>query len=300
MIEKFTAIIFVSITIHNSVCAEEFKENSLGMRFAYCPPGKFQMGSPPHERDSEDDEVLRQVTLSTGFYIGVTEVTQEQYQKVMGSNPSYFQGDRVAVREQSTGRIKISIDTSHFPAESMTWDDANEFCRRLTQSPDETLSGRSYRLPTEAEWEYACRAGSKWRYSFGSSDRKLMGAAWFVTNSADRVIDPKLYLGHTMEETHRLLKLHGNRVWPVASKEANAWGLYDMHGNVWEFCADWYGPYQSGPAVDPKGPPRGELVVVRGGGWCGQASSCRSASRDRTRPDKGDWVNGFRVVLTER
>ena len=139
--------------------------------------------------------------------------------------------------------------------------------------PEEKSAGRVYRLPTEADWEYACRAGSKTAYSFGESSKSLGDYAWFD--------------GNRNNQTH-----------PVGEKKANAWGLYDMHGNVWEWCSDWYGEYPKGAVSDPRGPKEGSRRVVRGGGWCYEAADCRSADRRGSYPFNRSHDLGFRLALS--
>jgi formylglycine-generating enzyme required for sulfatase activity len=213
------------------------------------PKGTFMMGSPNSEAMRGDDELQHEVTISKDYYLGVHEVTQEQYQRVMRSNPSVFQKPR------------IRWDTSGRPVENVTWEDAEEFCKRLSEIPDEKKAGRVYRLPTEAEWEYACRAGTNTTFSFAEKGDLLPEYAWshrhgwFELNSSG--------------QTHA-----------VGLKEPNAWGLYDMHGNVWEWCSDRYGEYPEEPVVDPQGPDRGSKRVMRGGSYLlGFEDLCRSASR---------------------
>jgi formylglycine-generating enzyme required for sulfatase activity len=160
-----------------------------------------------------------------------------------------------------------------YPVERVSWEDAVEFCKQLSELPEEKKAGRVYRLPTEAEWEYACRAGSKAAYSFGANSKTLGDYAWFVDNSG--------------EQTH-----------PVGEKKANAWGLYDMHGNVWEWCSDWYGEYSKGAVSDPSGPSEDVYRVIRRGGWYNVAADCRSAVRYWDDPlDRGPDL-GFRVALS--
>jgi formylglycine-generating enzyme required for sulfatase activity len=183
--------------------------NSIGMKLVLIPKGTFTMGSPENEAGRIEDEGEHQVTISRDYYLGVYEVTQEQYEQVMGTNPSYFQGDHVAERDPKTGVVK-EIDSSNHPVEQVSWEDAVEFCERLSELPEEKAAGRVYRLPTEAEWEYACRAGTNTKYSFGDDEGQLGDYAWFEANSGG---------------TH-----------PVGQKQPNAWGLYDTHGNVFEWC----------------------------------------------------------------
>ena len=231
--------------------------NSIGMTLVYIPPGEFLMGSPKDEPDRDEDETQHRVRLTKGFYLGATEVTQAQWKAVMGekNNPSRFQGDDL-------------------PVECVSWDDAVEFCRKLSEKeaegPEPRRGGKTYRLPTEAEWEYACRAGSRTRFSFGESDGGLAEYAWCSGTGG----------------TH-----------PVARKKPNAWGLYDMHGNVWEWCSDWLGPYAAGRAVDPQGPASGSQHVLRGGAWGDEPQYCRCAHRRSNVPGHRDQFDGFRVVV---
>ena len=217
--------------------------NSVGMTFKLIPAGTFIMG---------EGGQAHEVTLTEPFQMGVHEVTQAQYEQVMGSNPSGFKG-------------------ADNPVERVTWDDAVEFCRRLSELPAEKKAGNVYRLPTEAEWEYACRAGTTTKYSFGDDESELGDTAWYAENS-------------------------GGKTHPVGSKLPNAWGLYDMHGNVYEWCQDWYGDYPSGSVTDPSGATSSSLRVLRGGGWDGTAGDCRSARRGRILPSFRSDGLGFRVV----
>jgi formylglycine-generating enzyme required for sulfatase activity len=194
-----------------------------------------------------------QVTLTQPFYMGVHEVTQAQYEQVMGTNPSRFA-------------------YGNNPVEQVSWNDAVSFCRRLSALPKEKAAGRVYRLPTEAEWEYACRAGAATEYSFGDDETQLSQYGWFHSNSDGR--------------TH-----------PIGQKRTNGWGLHDMHGNVWEWCSDWYGEYPSGTMTDPRGPHSGSRRVRRGGCWNGPAGGCRSADRYYCAPGYSSLNLGFRVAL---
>ena len=226
--------------------------NSIGMKLRLIPAGEFTMGSPGTESDRIDNETQHGVSITKPFYLGVTEVTQEQYQKVMGSNPSKFKGPQN-------------------PVEHVNWSEAVEFCRKLSAMPAEKTAGHVYRLPTEAEWEYACRAGTATAYGFGD-DRSGLGVyGWFGSNS-------------------------GSKTHPVGEKKPNAWGLYDMHGNVWEWCQDWHGDYPSGSATDPTGATSGSLRVNRGGGWFYDARFCRSANRSWFTPEGRSSYLGFRVL----
>jgi formylglycine-generating enzyme required for sulfatase activity len=225
--------------------------NSIGMELVWCPPGTFWMGSPEDEVGRYEDETLHEVTLTRGFWIGRHPVTQGQWEEVMGGNPSEF---------KESG--------PHAPVEEVSWDDAQEFCRALSER-----DGREYRLPTEAEWEYACRAGSTSAWCFGDDEEELGDYAWYDENSDDR--------------TH-----------PVGRKKPNAWGIHDMHGNVWEWCADWYDDYPDIPATDPLGPEDGSPRVICGGSWSYNAEYCRSALRHGLDPDSRFFDLGFRVAVS--
>ncbi len=231
--------------------------NSIGMKLRLIPAGEFMMGSPATESDRKDDETQHRVSITKPFYLGVTEVTQEQYQEVMGTNPS--EADRDELKGPQN------------PVETVSWADAVEFCRKLSAMPAEKTAGHVYRLPTEAEWEYACRSGTTTAYSFGDDAPRLGDYGWFEGNSDSK--------------TH-----------PVGEKKPNAWGLYDMHGNVLEWCQDWYGDYPSGSATDPTGATSGSLRVDRGGGWSPDAGSCRSAYRSWDTPVIRGNDLGFRVL----
>ncbi len=210
--------------------------------------GTFMMGSPSNESGRDNDEVQHQVTLKS-FIMGTHEVTQGLWKAVMGNNPSNFNGDNL-------------------PVESVSWNNVQEFIKKLNQ-----LTGKKYRLPTEAEWEYACRGGSTTAYCFGDNSNSLGDYAWYDNNS-------------------------GNRTHEVGTKKPNAWGLYDMHGNVLEWCNDWEADYPTTPQKDPTGPSSGSNRVFRGGGWYGSAQGCRSAFRNRNDPDyRGNYL-GFRIALS--
>jgi formylglycine-generating enzyme required for sulfatase activity len=251
--------------ISNAQPAKEIT-NSIGMKLVLIPKGAFTMRSEIEEERIEEErasnnEEQYQVTISKHYYLGVTEVTQGKYEKVMGTNPSRFQGN------------KVQGDSSNLPVEQVSWEDAVEFCKKLSDLPEERKAGRVYRLPTEAEWEYACRAGSRSFYSFGASSKSLGDYAWFVGNSG--------------------LQTH-----PVGEKKANAWGLHDMHGNVVEWCSDWYGKYPKGAVSDPGGPDEGSGRVERGGYFGGGAQFCRSAFRYGRVPSYRGGCLGFRVALS--
>ena len=232
-------------------------ENSIGMVLVPIPAGEFLMGSPETEPGREDDEVQHQVTLTKPFLLGVHEVTQGQWQAVMGTTPW-----------KGKSSVKEGDD---YPATYVNWQDAVEFCRKLSEE-----EGLEYRLPTEAEWEYACRAGTTTAYSFGDDASEMGEYAWYKENAT--VVGQKY--AHT-----------------VGQKKPNPWGLYDMHGNVWEWCEDWYGVYHADAATDPTGPSTGSLRVSRGGSWSYVAGLCRSAIRPWDLPsDRSRY--GFRVALS--
>jgi formylglycine-generating enzyme required for sulfatase activity len=198
---------------------------------------------------------LHEVTISKSYYLGAFEVTQEQYEKVMETNPSRFNGEKN-------------------PVEKVSWNDAVSFCKRLSAMQEEKTAGREYRLPTEAEWEYACRAASTTSFCFGDNSESLAEYAWFGAGP--------------LGKTH-----------PVGEKRPNRWGLYDMHGNVHEFCQDyWYANYSSEAAIDPKGPSDGASRVIRGGCWYQEANQCRSAFRTKKPPLDSDYYVGFRVAMS--
>ena len=236
--------------------------NNITMKLALIPAGKFTMGSPKEEQDAAmaagvtrdlvpAEGPQHEVTISKPFYMGVHEVTQEQYEAVMDKNPSNFKG-------------------ATNPVEKVSWDDAVAFCQALSRK-----TGKTVRLPTEAEWEYACRAGSKTRFSYGDDDNQLGNYAWYPANS-------------------------GGTAHPAGQKKPNAFRLYDMHGNVWEWCSDWYaaGYYANANPIDPTGPAFGApRRVLRGGSWGNAPQYCRSAFRLGYPPDYRYDIIGFRVSV---
>ena len=216
------------------------------MKLVFIPAGSFMMGS---DKGQSDEKPVHRVTLTRGFYIGIYEVTQGQWRALMGDNPAKFKGDQR-------------------PVERVSWNDCQEFIRKLNARASALV-----RLPTEAEWEYACRAGTRTKYYWG--DGSARAYAW--------------YLGNSGSQTH-----------PVGQKLPNAFGLYDMSGNVWEWCGDWYdkGYYASSPSRDPKGPASGKYRCLRGWSWSYCARFCRSASRLRVTPGDSDFNYGFRVAVS--
>ena len=221
------------------------KIKGVEVAFRWIPAGSFDMGS-------SDDEPVHKVILTKGYWLAEIPTTQRLWKAVMGANTSNFEGDGL-------------------PVENISWNDCQDFICRLNSFF--RSSGRVFRLPTEAEWEYACRAGTTGEYNVPGESLDNLG--WYDGNSNDT--------------TH-----------PVGGKRPNAWGLYDMHGNVWEWCADWYGDYPSGTVTDPTGPSNGSRRVLRGGSWFDGARDCRSASRDCNHPANRDYYcYGFRLLLTD-
>ncbi len=256
-------VIFGMMQLDSLLLAQPPKEltNSIGIKLVLISKGTFMMGSPESEEGRRENESQHEVTISNDYYLGAYEVTQTQYQTVIGNNPSCYQG------------ALVGNQNADLPVENVSLDDAVEFCKKLTELPEEKKAGRVYRLPTEAQWEYACRAGSKTIYSFDDEEGLLPEYGWFKRNSSQRT--------HT-----------------VGLLEPNAWGLYDMHGNVWEWCSDWYGEYPKGAVSDPTGPTMGTDRVNRGGCWLYLAANCRSASRNWAKSSYQDGLLGFRVALS--
>jgi formylglycine-generating enzyme required for sulfatase activity len=259
--------------------------DGMKLELLHCPAGTFMMGSPANEAGRGDKETQHQVTISKPFWLGKTEVTQGQWQAVMGANPSNFKG-------------------ADLPVECVSWDDAVSFCKKLTDRAKATgtlPAGYEYRLPTEAEWEYACRAGSSTRFSSGDGLKKLQEAGWYAENSGNQSYPDDEWLADFGKEdkTDLFTKLTDRKLTshPVGGKQANAWGLYDMHGNVFEWCQDWYVDYPAGTATDPTGPVTGATRVTRGGSWDIIAGLCRAAFRYGNVPGFRYFNLGFRVAL---
>ncbi|HQU41564.1 MAG: hypothetical protein B7Z73_07375 [Planctomycetia bacterium 21-64-5] len=277
--------------------------NSVGMKFILIPPGEFNMGSTPEEieealkpvdpNDKHWQECIKseaprhKVVLTRPIYLGVHEVTQKEYETVMGQNPSFFAKTNP---DEKVAKQVAGLDTTNHPVETVSWNDAAEFCAKLSKQEElkpfyfragETitpLKGAGYRLPTEAEWEFACRAGTDTRFWSGDKEQDLVSAGWYVSNSGERT--------HEAEELGE-----------------NPFGLFDVHGNVWEWVEDSWEPtfykrFTDKPAVNPKCPfSAGARRVIRGGNWRYLASLCRSAYRGASDPSIRNNVIGFRVVL---
>ncbi|MFP4473958.1 MAG: SUMF1/EgtB/PvdO family nonheme iron enzyme [Desulfatibacillaceae bacterium] len=240
--------------------------NETGMEFVYIRPGTFVMGSAPDEDGRDPDEAPHEVELTEGFYMQTTEVTQSQWREIMGTEPWFH--------------VDCGMDC---PVEQVSWTEAQAFIRKLNGREGTTR----YRLPTEAEWEYACRAGSRSAFYYG--DESSCDMMLFDNESrgleGDRCVDENRARGLPVDSTA-----------PVASFPANSWGLYDMHGNVYEWCSDWYGQYSEYPAEDPEGPLSGTARVNRGGAWDSYWKDCRSANRADDPPGAKENDLGFRVA----
>ena len=225
---------------------------ALGLALVPIKPGSFMMGSLLDEKKRQ-----HKVTLTKAYWLGKYEVTQGEYERVVGKNPSHFKGAKL-------------------PVEDVSWSDAEAFCAKLTdreRKAGRLPAGHEYRLPTEAEWEYACRAGTQTAYSFGDDAGKLGDYAWYCDNS-------------------------GTKTHEVGQKKPNTWSLYDMHGNVWEWCLDWFGDYPAGAVTDPVGPRTGSFRVRRGGSWYDFPWLCRAAYLRRGyAPASSGYGLGFRVAL---
>jgi formylglycine-generating enzyme required for sulfatase activity len=250
----------------------EILTTSIGLKLKRIPAGTFLMGASPEDKEADADErPQHRVTISRPFYLGIHEVTQSEYKQIMGQNPSRFQ------------------DSDQQPVEQVSWFDAVAFCNKLSEREGRKpsyqiegekvtiLSGNGFRLPTEAEWEYACRAGSETKYPFGDDSAELGKYAWFG-------------------EDFNTGKTH-----PVGQKQPNRWGLHDMLGNVWEWCQDGYdaNSYKNAPPVDPPGPSGASHRVFRGGGWRGSPRGCRSADRVRSEPEDRSSCLGFRLAAVQ-
>ena len=231
------------------------------MDFVHIDPGTVTMGSPDSEEERWADEgPQHEVTISKGFYLGKYEVTQGQWEAVMGTTPW-------------SGESNVEENADH-PAVYVSWEDAQAFIQKLNDAAGKEL----YRLPTEAEWEYACRAGTTTRWSFGDDESDVGDYAWYEDNAWDAG-EPYAH--------------------EVGTKLANPWGLYDMHGNVFEWCLDWYGSYSSEAQTDPSGPESGSYRVLRGGSWINTSYIVRCSYRPYSHPELRTFNYGFRCARAE-
>ena len=255
MMNAVKLLIALASVLSSALAAEKHVISDLKLELLWVAPGTFTMGSPADEESRNKAEGPQtRVTLTKGFWLGKTEVTQEQYETLMGQNPSTFKN--------------VGKDA---PVENVSWIDAMAFCEKLNsreRAAGRLPEGYSYTLPTEAQWEYAARAGSMDAYP-----HDLNASAWFNKNSG--------------ETTH-----------PVAKKNPNKWGFYDMQGNVVEWCYDWYGNYPGGDARDPKGPGHGYYRIARGGSWRTEDRTLRFAARSGGSAGRLDYTIGFRLALS--
>jgi sulfatase modifying factor 1 len=261
-------LIFITVIIIFSFSAsiyglEKTYTNTLGMEFVLIPSGTFTMGSPPNESHRGTSEIRHQVTISKPFYMQTTEVTVKQWHSIMGRRMMVFQKG-----------------ADNMPVTRVSWFDCMKFIKRLNR-----LGQGRYRLPTEAEWEYAAKAGTSTAYSWG--DTIDCEKAMYGNNSLKYDVC-QLYI--------RSIGLQIDQPAPVKSYKPNPWGLYDIHGNVWEWCMDWYGDYGKKPVIDPKGPKSGDMRIRRGGSWFKYGHSSRSANRSFGHPATRYNTTGFRLV----
>jgi formylglycine-generating enzyme required for sulfatase activity len=259
MMRTFCLLLFLLPVLLGAQQAGDLHELTLpggvALKLCYIPAGSFVMGSDSADVFYQGDEFpAHRVTLTRGFYLGQFEVTQAQWEAVMGENPSVF--DRYPT-------------SPRHPVDMISWDDCQVFLEKINALG---LPGR-FRLPTEAEWEYACRAGTETLFYWGDDLAlgPMLKHAWFYSRAAGR--------------SH-----------PVGKKQPNAWQLYDMSGGVWEWCQDWRGPYEAGPQTDPTGPATGERRIYRGGSWFNEPEALRSANRHGHPPDTRGTNSGLRVV----
>ena len=289
-----------------------FALGKIAYSFRWCPPGRFTMGSPNNEAGRQRDEDQVQVELTKGFWMLETLVTRGMWSDIMGTQPwsqevdfkvddddddetQPCSGEEVDfkwvkddaelpatyvlhIQPRWSAKLKVK-DGAERPATYVDWNSAKEFCRRLTKAAKAAgvfSSGQRILLPTESRWEYACRAGTTTAYSFGNDPQDLGNYAWFDMNAED---------------------IGENYAHAVGEKLANPWGLLDMHGNVWEWCSDWYAQYSTGTVTDPKGPPTATSRVLRGGSWCINAFGARCSSRIKLDPTRSGGSFGFRVIV---
>lgn len=271
--------------------------NTIGLKLVRIPAGEFVMGSPPEEKGRRDDEPQRKVRLTQAFDLGQFEVTRGQFRRFVEATGYKTDAERgirggygfdeatqrlAGPDKQYSWRFTGFPQTDEHPVVNVSWNDATAFCQWLSG-----LEQRTYRLPTEAEWEYACRAGTTTAYANGGDAGKLIEVGNIVDALAKEKFPDRIAIagrdGHVFTA-------------PVGSFRPNAFGLHDMHGNVWEWCVDWFGPPSTGPQIDPRGPAVGKDKVIRGGDWYHDWSFARSAQRYPIYPTLCRRHAGFRVV----
>jgi len=259
----FAALIFGYLSPLPVNALEKTITNSIGMEFVLVPGGTFKMGSPQDEPNRRGNEIEHQVTISKAFYMQTTEVTVKQWRAIMGKR--FFSKKK---------------GTDHMPVVKVSWQDGIGFIEKLN-----ALNEGVYRLPTEAEWEYACRAGTTSAYAWGKTidcNNAMYANNTLKTDSCVSFVESK--------------GLPADQPAPVKSYSPNAWGLYDMEGNVYEWCRDWYGRDAKDAVVDPRGPSSGTARVRRGGSWYGPGTRCRCAYRNLSNPANRYQTTGFRLV----
>ncbi len=263
MIKIYLSIVFAGTILFSSCNRDKSPEMEISLsdevklEMVLIPAGKFFMGSDSTEQDRDNDEgPVREVTITQPFYMGKYEITQEQWLTVMGENPSIFQDKK---------------NWRNYPVDWVSWNDCVEFTQKLSE-----ITGKKFRLPTEAEWEYACRAGTETRYYWGKdpNDSEIVDYAWAFSYSEGR--------------SH-----------PVGVKKPNAWGLFDMSGSVWEWCLDWRDAYNPEDTIDPKGSATGTRKIYRGGSWFNERPALRSANRHGHPPETLGTNAGLRVVMED-
>lgn len=288
--------------VRTAAIAQELGSKSItsrsGIKLVLIPAGEFMMGSATTDPQGDDDERPQHpVRIGKAFYMGAHEVTVGQFAKFVDATGYKTEAERSAggaVIDFNTGKVVVDRkyhwrnpgfeQTDRHPVVQISWNDAKAYCKWLTDH-----DRANYRLPTEAEWEYACRAGTQTRFASGDDESSLKGSA----NLADGALNnyQAIRWASAWDDGHAFTA-------PVGQFKPNAFGLYDMHGNVWEWCSDWYDPqyYKLGHNVDPRGPESGGVRVLRGGAWYYRPRDHRSAFRYRARPDLRDFMNGFRIV----